>query len=333
MLKASEGKAGAAETLRYFGSKLKPPTVSYQTALALLEEGDARLTELEALAGTHPDFGPLPWLISQEYSEARRGDQTLADQRSEKQWLEKFRAAQAAGKFQRYFLDKKDAQQWLDTADERWAKLASVPQKVLENPVTLSTLYGNSGWDVTFTLTDFKVTELFYRLDGKGDFRSTGHLPFTNPQTGLPKVNLHVPMPDLSSGRHTVEVKYVDRNGKTNGPYSLSFSTDEELLKQGKWALDSTPGSWLQFKDFDGKVLLYFSHLLSYTAVLKEIRYSLDSDKLDQSFKFKPGTKYGEHDRDEAIFLAVPPDIRYASVQVIYKDGTVSPLRRIVRPK
>jgi hypothetical protein len=70
MLKASEGRAGAAETLRHFASKLEPRTVSYQTALALLEEGDARLARLEELAGTHPDFGPLPWLISQEYSEA-----------------------------------------------------------------------------------------------------------------------------------------------------------------------------------------------------------------------------------------------------------------------
>jgi hypothetical protein len=208
-----------------------------------------------------------------------------------------------------------------------------VPQKVVENPVTLSMLYSSSGWGVTFTLTDFKVTELFYRLDGEGDFQSTGHLPFTNPQTGLPRVNVHVPMPNLSSGRHTVEVKYVDRNGKTNGPYSLTFSTDEELLKQGKWSLDSTSGSWLAFRDYDGKMLLYFTHLLSYTAILKEIRYSLNSDKLDQSFKFKPSQKYGEHDPDEAIYLVVPSDTRYASVQVTYKDGTVSPVRKIVRSK
>ena len=57
----------------------------------------------------NPDFGPLAWLISQEFSEARRGDQTLADQRAEKEWLEKFRAAHAAGKFEKYFLDKKEA--------------------------------------------------------------------------------------------------------------------------------------------------------------------------------------------------------------------------------
>ena len=101
MLKSAEGKAGAVETMRYFGDKLSPQTVSYQTALAMLADGDARLEKLQALAASHPDFGPLAWLISQEYSEARRGDQTLADQRGEKEWLERFRAAHAAGKIRK----------------------------------------------------------------------------------------------------------------------------------------------------------------------------------------------------------------------------------------
>ena len=103
MLKAQEGRAGAIETMRYFGDKLQPRTVSYQTALAQLEEGDARLTKLQALSSDHPDYGPLSWLISQEFSEARRGDQTLADQRTEKEWLAKFREAQRGGKVREIF--------------------------------------------------------------------------------------------------------------------------------------------------------------------------------------------------------------------------------------
>jgi hypothetical protein len=59
MLKVSEGKPAALEALRYF-DKLTPRTVSYESALALLEEGEARLTKLQALAGSHPEFGPLP---------------------------------------------------------------------------------------------------------------------------------------------------------------------------------------------------------------------------------------------------------------------------------
>ena len=58
MLKSAEGKAGAVEAMRYFGDKLKPQTVSYQTALALLEDGEPRLTKLQTLAGREPRFRP-----------------------------------------------------------------------------------------------------------------------------------------------------------------------------------------------------------------------------------------------------------------------------------
>jgi hypothetical protein len=330
MLKAAEGKAGAVEAMRYFGDKLKPPTVSYQTALALLEDGDARLKKLQELAEKYPDFGPLAWLISQEYSEARRGDQTLADQRAEKEWLEKFRAAQAAGKFQKFFLDKKEAQKWIDAAEARWAKLTSTPESVLQNPVTLTAQFASGGWAVIFSLTDFKVKELFYKLDGKGDFQSTGHLPYKNPQTGLAMINTHLPLPNLPPGEHTIEVKYVDKNEKTNGPYTLKFSTGDEQLSQGKMALNMTIGSWLSFRDYEGKVLLYFTQLLSFRPVIKEIRYSVNSDKVDQIYKFKPSDKMYQIG-DDLPYVYVPADSQFACVQVTYKDGTTSPVQKFLR--
>jgi hypothetical protein len=331
MLKAAEGKAGAVEAIRYFGDKLMPHTVSYQTALALLEDGEARLTKLQTLAASHPDFGPLAWLISQEFSEARRGDQTLADQRAEKEWLEKFRAAHAAGKFEKYFLDKKEAQKWIDAAEARWAKLSSMPERVLENPVTLTAQLSNGGWTVIFTLTDFKAKELFYKLDGKGDFQSTGHLPYKNAQTGLPMVNTHVPLPNLPPGEHTIEVKYVDKNEKTNGPYMLKFSTADEQFAQGKMMLNAVSGSWLSFRDYDGKVLLYFTTLMSYRPIIKEVRYSLNNDALDKTFRFKPSEKM--YEVGDEVYLAVPSDSQFASVQVTFKDGTTSTVQKVVRPK
>ena len=330
MLKSAEGKAGAAEAMRYMADKLKPPTVSYQTAMAMLDDGDARIAKLTALAEKNPDFGPLPWLISQEYSEARRGDQTLADKRAEKEWLEKFRAAHAAGKFEKFFIDKKESQKWIETADTRWASLTSTSDKVLENPITLTAQYSSGGWAIIFTLTDFKAKELFYRLDGKGDFVSTGHLPQKNAQTGLPMIQTYVPLPNLVPGEHTVEAKYVDRNDKSNGPYTLKFSTQGEELAQGKQILEMTKGSWVSFRDYDGKVLLYFTHLLSYRPVIKEIHYSLNSEAVDQSYKFKPSDKMFIAG-DDLVYISVPANTQYAAVQITYKDGTKSGIQKIMR--
>jgi hypothetical protein len=330
MLRAAEGRMGALETMRSF-ERLQPRTVSFQTALALLDEGDPRLVKLRGLAADHPDFGPLPWLISQEFSEARRGEQTLADERAEKEWLQKFREANAAGKFQKYFIDKNEAQKWIEAADTRWAKLSSMPEAVAKNPVMLTLQESNGGWAASFAMTEATAKELLYRLDGEGEFKSTGFLPTRNMRTGDPMPNLYVPLPNLSLGEHALEVKYVDRGGRTNGPYTLKFSTMGERMAQTKMILNSISNSWLEFRDYDGRVLLYFSALMSYRPVIKEVRYSLNSDALDKTFKFKPTDKMFESGDD--IYITVPKDTGFAAAQVTYKDGSTSSVQKFMRMK
>ena len=83
-----------------------------------------------------------------------------------------------------------------------------MPAKTMENPVTITTMQSNSGWGVTFGLADFRVKEVFFRLDGQGEFKSTGHLPSQNQQTGTPMVNTFVPLPGLTPGDHTVELLF-----------------------------------------------------------------------------------------------------------------------------
>jgi hypothetical protein len=330
MLKVQEGRAGAAEALRYFGEKAEPKTASYRTALALLEEAPARIAKLEEIAKSNPDFGPAFYLLSQEYSEVKRGDVTLADQRAERDWLEKFRAAHSGGKFLKYFLDKKEAEKWIENAEARWVKLNSSAVR-MDNPVSLSAMQSNSGWAVVLTLGDYTAKEMFYRLDGQGEFKSTGHLPNQSPQTGRPMINPHVPLPNLSPGEHSIEVRYVDKNDQSNGPYTLKFSTADQQLAQGKMMLNAAAGSWLSFRDYDGKVLLYFTTLMSYRPIIKEIRYSLNSDDLGQTWKFKPSNKMFEV--GEELYTSVPKNTEFANVQVTFKDGTKSDVHKVVRVK
>ena len=150
-----------------------------------------------------------------------------------------------------------------------------------------------------------------------------------NAQTGLPMINTHLPLPNLAPGEHTIEVKYVDKNEKTNGPYTLKFSTSDEQFAQGKMMLNSVSGSWLSFRDYDGKVLLYFTTLMSYRPIIKEVHYSLNSEALDQTFKFKPTEKMFEVGDD--VLLTVPNNSQFASVQVTFKDGTKSTVQKVIR--
>ena len=102
------------------------------------------------------------------------------------------------------------------------------------------------------------------------------------------------------------------------------------LVRRGR-LLNATAGSWLDFRDYEGKVLLYFTQLMSYRPLLKEVRYSLNSDALDRTFKFKPGEKMFEV--GDELYLAVPNDSQFATVQVTFKDGSVSAAQKIVRTK
>ena len=133
----------------------------------------------------------------------------------------------------------------------------STPEGVLENPVTLAAQFSSGGWAVIFALTDFKAKELFYKLDGKGDFQSTGHVPSKNAQTGLLMVNTHVPLPNLAPGEHTIDVKYVDENEKTNGPYTLKFSTEEAEVFKAAIRLDLPQDLW-QLAAFAKSLLKYW---------------------------------------------------------------------------
>ena len=142
-------------------------------------------------------------------------------------------------------------------------------------------------------------------------------------------VNLYVPLPNLAPGEHTIEVKYTDKNEQTNGPYTLTFSTGNEQLAQGKMMLNAASGAWLSFRDYDGKVLLYFTTLMSYRPIIKEVRYSLNSDAVDKVFRFKPSDKMFEV--GDELYLTVPADSEFATVQVTFKDGTVSPKQKVMR--
>lgn len=325
MLKVQEGRAGAAEALRYFADKPPGKTASFQVALALLNEPPGRAAKLEEIARAQPDYGPVFYLLSQEFAEPKRPDPTLADQRAERDWLEKFRAAHVNGKVVKYFIDQKEPQKWLEAADTRWAKLTSSMSQVLENPITLTASQSNSGWAVTFALADYTAKELFYRVDGQGEFQSTGHLAYNSPQTGRPMINPHVPLPNLPPGEHTIEVRYLDKNDQTNGPYTLKFSTADETLAQGKQMVNQTAGSWLMFRDYDGKLLLYFTTLMTARPVIKEVRYSLNSEKLDRTFAFTPSNKMFEVGNE--LYLSVPKDTQFACVQVTFKDGTTSKMQ------
>ena len=100
--------------------------------------------------------------------------------------------------------------------------------------------------------------------------------------------------------------------------------------KQMKQILNMTQNNWVSFRDFNGKQLIYFTHLESYTCGIKEVRYSINSDDLDKVWELQPcDSKNPMAVTKDIIYLTMPLDTaKSIAVQVTFIDGTKSEIVR-----
>jgi hypothetical protein len=293
-------------------------------------EGPQRLDLLKAFLAAHRDFAPGYYELSREYSAARKGTQSLGDKQAELEALERFKALHAEGKLARYFMDQMAVAEWLDDADRRLKSLAVLKQAGGQVPVTLTAMRSNADWTIMLQLREIP-REIFYRLEGEEAFRSTGLMDAVNSATGFKIPNMTFAL-KASTGKTRIEVKYLDVGNETRGPFALPFDPAAELVAAQKKVLDMTRNSWLSFRDFDGKVLLYFTHLISSRCAIDSLAYGLDSDTTPTVFALEPCNPREPYSVGDApVYIEVPAATRYASVRLTYKDGTVSETVRIDR--
>jgi len=96
--------------------------------------------------------------------------------------------------------------------------------------------------------------------------------------------------------------------------------------KQMKQILNMTQKNWVSFRDFNGKQLIYFTHLESYTCGIKEVRYSINSDILDEIWELQPcDLKNPMTVTKDLIYLTMPlGTAKSIAVQVTFADDTKS---------
>ena len=106
----------------------------------------------------------------------------------------------------------------------------------------------------------------------------------------------------------------------------LSLPASAMPPKQMKQILNMTQNNWVSFRDFNGKQLIYFTHLESYTCGIKEVRYSINSDALNKVWELQPcDTKNPMSVTKDIIYLTMPPGTaKSIAVQVTFTDGTKS---------
>ncbi|WP_186398095.1 caspase family protein [Stappia sp. P2PMeth1] len=329
VLRVQEGRTGALEIYRSLSQGRNDPTTLF--AEILLEEREERLRRLGAFLDAYPDFSPALYALSQDYSQTRLGQQSATDKARERDLLDRFMAAVEDGRFLRYYLDQQMAAEQVEDAKTRLAALSFINPAALANPVRLNAMRSNQGWMLTLAIAD-RAQEIFVKLPGS-EPRSTGFVSgAVDPSTGAP-----IPYPAFelpgNAGDTAIEVSYRNIHGEMQGPFSVSFTPGDALVSGQKDILERLTTGWLAFRDWDGRKLLYFTHLISYRCAIQEVRYALDSDTPDQVFDTGPCDPDNPHaipssGPGSTVHIDIPARTAFVSVELFYRDGTRSGVKR-----
>ncbi len=330
LLKVQQGPAGAREVYSAMKDVSKNPVTEFAWMLLLPAEG--RTKALEDYAAKHPTFAPAQYELSREYSAARLGSQTLWEKGKEKEYLENFFKLRDEGAFLKHYLDQSEAAKHIQDAQVRLATLRAIPATLFESPVSITTTQSNAGWSVYFVISELAKTMSWRQGTKDGPYKVTGLSNTPDARTGKPQPNLLISLP-MDTKATTLYVKYVDARDRERGPFAIRFNPQAHQLKNQKNILESMKNSWLMFRDYDGRVLLYFSMLMSYRASLKRIEYGLNGDP-SQDFPIPPVDPKNPMAIDPTkatLYLTVPAATTYATVRLTYSDGSVSEIVRINR--
>lgn len=97
-------------------------------------------------------------------------------------------------------------------------------------------------------------------------------------------------------------------------------------LKEVKNILELTNNSWIAFRDFNGRQLIYFSHIISWRCGVKELRYSLNGKALDRTFPLPDCDQLNPNSvKTDNIYLSEKLNsVSTIAVQLLFDDGTES---------
>ncbi len=175
------------------------------------------------------------------------------------------------------------------------------------------------------------ATGISWRLGETADFRETGFLDTLDPRTRKRVPNPAIQL-DADQAATTIYVRYVDASGTLAGPFPIRFDPDAALEREQRKILEMTAGSWLAFREFNG-LLLYYTHLMSYRCAIREVRIGLDSAVPDRAITLPPCNRKDPMaiPSDAQPYLKVPPTTRSVSVELTFRDGSVSELKTFRR--
>jgi uncharacterized caspase-like protein len=188
----------------------------------------------------------------------------------------------------------------------------------------------NGGWTVVFSIAD-PTLGISWRMGEAGDFRETGFNDTLDPRTRKrmpnPSIELAADAPAA-----TIWVRYVDVSGEMQGPFPIRFDPEAALIHDQRKILDMTATSWLSFREFNG-LLVYYTHLMSFRCAIREARIGIDTAVPDKVLKMPPCDPRApsEIPANAQPYLKLAPSTQSVSVELTYRDGSVSEIKSFRR--
>ncbi|UFX48673.1 caspase family protein [Bradyrhizobium sp. 41S5] len=188
----------------------------------------------------------------------------------------------------------------------------------------------NGGWTVVFSIAD-PTLGISWRIGDSGDFRETGFMDTLDPRTRKRMPNPSIELP-ADAPAATIELRYVDPQGEMQGPFPIKFDPDAALIRDQRKILDMTATSWLSFREFNG-LLVYYTHLMSYRCAIREVRIGIDTAVPDKVLKMPACNSRdpGAIPSDAQPYLKLAPQTKSVSVELTYRDGSVSEIKTFRR--
>jgi hypothetical protein len=188
----------------------------------------------------------------------------------------------------------------------------------------------NGGWTVVFSILD-PTLGISWRMGDAGDFRETGFLDTLDPRTRKRMPNPSIEL-SADAPAATLQVRYVDMSGEMQGPFPIKFDPEAALIHDQRKILDMTATSWLSFREFNG-LLVYYTQLMSYRCAIREARVGIDTTVPDKVLKMPPCDPRDPSviPSDAVPYLKLPPATKSVSVELTYRDGSVSEIKSFRR--
>jgi hypothetical protein len=188
----------------------------------------------------------------------------------------------------------------------------------------------NGGWTVVFSIVD-PTLGISWRMGETSEFRETGFLDTLDPRT-----RKRIPNPSIELAADapaaTIQVRYVDISGELQGPFPIKFDPEAALIHDQRKILDMTATSWLSFREFNG-LLVYYTQLMSYRCAIREARVGIDTAVPDKVLKMPPCDPRDPSviPHDALPYLKLPPETKSVSVELTYRDGSISEIKSFRR--